>query len=95
MNDAYLNSKFHYDDKSNNSNDNAIHCRGAMVQFSVRTRNTRVVSSNPVRVTIKTPLMRRKATGDKLIKSASLEKLRDLSMASATLEIEYANKRHW
>ena len=39
--------------------------------FSVRTYNTGVVSSNPTRVTIKTPLAR-KATGNHLIKSTFL-----------------------
>ena len=45
-----------------------------------------VVSSNPTRVIIKTPL----ATGNHLIKSTSLEKLRAVSLVSAKLEIEYA-----
>ena len=47
-------------------------CRGAMF-ISVQTHDTRVVSLSPTRVTIKTPL-ERKAMGNHLIKSTSLEK---------------------
>ena len=48
-------------------------CSGAVVQWSgTRTHNTEVVSSIPPCVTIKTPLVR-KATGNHLTKSPSLE----------------------
>ena len=57
----------------------------------MRTHNTGVVSSIPPCVTFKTPLVR-KATGNHLMKSISLEKLRALSLVSATLEIEHAMK---
>ena len=58
----------------------------------MRTHNTTVVSSNPARVTIKTPLTR-KAKGNHLIKFTSLEKkLNALFLVSATLEIEHAMK---
>ena len=47
---------------------------GALMQwFSVKTHNARVVGSNPASVTIETPLVR-KAMGNHLIKSTSLEK---------------------
>ena len=59
--------------------------------LSMWTDNTAVVSSIHPCVTIKAPLVR-KATGNHLIKSTSLEKLRVLSLISATLEIEYAMK---
>ena len=55
------------------------------------TRKAGVVSSSPEGVTITTPLVR-KATGSHLIKSNSLEKLRALSLVSATLEVEYATQ---
>ena len=51
--------------------------------------NTRIVSSNPTRATIKTPLVR-KSMGKDLMKSTSLEKIGALSLISAKLEIEYA-----
>ena len=54
----------------------------------IRTHNTRVVSSKPARVTMKTSLARN-ATGNHIIKFTSLEKLRVLSSASATLKVEY------
>ena len=59
--------------------------------FSMRTHNTGVVSSNPARVTIKTPLAR-KALGNHLIKSTALEKLRTLPLVSAKFKIEYATQ---
>ena len=63
-----------------------------MLQWlSVRTHNTGFVSSNPKRVTMKMPLVR-KVTVNHLMKSTSLEKLRALSLVSATLEIEYATQ---
>ena len=49
---------------------------------------TGAVNSVPPCVTMKTPLLR-KAMGNHLIKSTSLEKLRALSLVSATLKIEY------
>ena len=55
----------------------------------MQTHNAGVVGSNRVRVITKTPLVS-KATGNYLIKSISLDKLRALSLVSATLEIEYA-----
>ena len=58
--------------------------------LSVRTHSTRVVRSNPARVTIKTPLVG-KATGNHLINSISLVKDSE-SLVSATLEIEYATQ---
>ena len=54
----------------------------------MRTHNTGVVSSNPALVTRKMPSMR-KATGNHLIKSTSLEKLTALSLVSTNLIIEY------
>ena len=47
------------------------------------------MSSNPARVKIKTPLAR-KATGDPLIKSISLEKTQSSSLVAATLEVKNA-----
>ena len=56
----------------------------------MRTHNTGVVSSIPPCINFKTPLVR-KAMGNHLINSISLEKrLRALPLVSATLEIEYA-----
>ena len=55
---------------------------------TVRNHNTGVVSSNPARHN-KAQLMGR-ATGNHLIKSTSLEKLRAQSLVSVTLEIECA-----
>ena len=56
----------------------------------MQTHNTGVVSSIPPYVTFKAPLVR-KATGNHLRKSISLEKnSRAQSVVSATLEIEYA-----
>ena len=53
-----------------------------------RTQDKGVASSNPVPVTIKTPLMKKASHP---IKSTSLGKeLRTLSLVAATLEIEYA-----
>ena len=62
-----------------------------MYWLSMWPHNTGVVSSIPPCVTIKAPLTR-KAKGNHLIKSISLEKTE--SPVSATLEIEFA-KRHW
>ena len=59
--------------------------------LSMQTHNIEVVSSIPQCVTFKTPLVR-KATGNYLIHSTSLEKLRALSLVSAALEIEYATQ---
>ena len=56
----------------------------------MRTHNTWVVSSIPPSVTFKTPLVVRKATGNHIMNSTYLEKLRALSLVSAKLEIEYA-----
>ena len=53
------------------------------------TYNTGVVSLIPPCVTFKTPLVR-KAAGNHLMNSTSLENLRALSLVSAALEIEYA-----
>ena len=55
------------------------------------THNKGVVSSIPPCVTFKTPLAK-KATGNHLMNSTSLEKLRALSLVAATLEIEYATQ---
>ena len=55
------------------------------------TQNTGIVSSNPARVPIKTPLLR-KATGNHFIKSISLEKFRAVFLFSDMLEIEYATQ---
>ena len=52
-------------------------------------QNTEVVSSIPPCVIFKMLLVR-KATGNHRVNSTSLEKLRALSLVSATLEIEYA-----
>ena len=49
------------------------------------------MSSNPTRVTIETPLMR-KAAGNTSSNLFPSEKLRALSLVSATLEIEYATQ---
>ena len=49
------------------------------------------MSSSPARVTIKIP-MAKKAMGDHLIESTSLQKAQSLSLVSATLEIEYATQ---
>ena len=57
----------------------------------MRTHNTGVVSSIPPFVTFKVPLVRM-ATGNHLMKSTSLDRLRALSLVSATLEIEYATQ---
>ena len=57
----------------------------------MQTHNTGGVSSIPPCVTFKTPLVR-KAMGNHLIISTSLEKLRAQSLVSATLEIEYATQ---
>ena len=58
----------------------------------MRTHNTGVVSSILPCVTLKTPSVR-KATGNHLVNSISLEKLRALSLVSAKLEIEYATQQ--
>ena len=55
--------------------------------LSTRTHKAGVGSSIPAYVTMKTPLVW-KATGNHLIKSTSLEKLRALSLVSTTLEID-------
>ena len=55
----------------------------------MRTHNTGVFSWIPPCINFKTPLAR-KATGNHLMNSISLEKLRALSLVSATLEIKYA-----
>ena len=52
----------------------------------MRTHNIGVVSSITPCVTFQTPLVR-KATGNHLMNSTSLEKLKALSLVSATLEI--------
>ena len=57
--------------------------------LGMRTHNTWVFSSVPICVTMITPLVR-KATGNYLMKSTSLENVRVMSLVSATLEIEYA-----
>ena len=57
----------------------------------MRTHNTGFVSSIPPCVPFKTPLVR-KAKGNHIMNSTSLGKLRALSRASATLEIEYATQ---
>ena len=57
----------------------------------MRAHNTRIVSSIPPCVTFKTPLAR-KATGNHLMNSTFLEKLRAASLVAATLEIEYATE---
>ena len=59
------------------------------VQACGWTHNTGVGSSIPLCVTIKTPLVR-KAMGSHLKKPLATNKLRALSLVSATLEIEYA-----
>ena len=59
--------------------------------LNLRIHNTGVVSSNPAPATIKAPLVR-KATGNHLMNSTSLENLRTLSLVSATLEIELATQ---
>ena len=70
-----------------NTERDAVACRrqnGAVVWWlSVRTHNTGAERSNPGRVTMKTPLVR-KATGHHLTKLTSLEKLKALSLASAS-----------
>ena len=53
--------------------------------------NTRVVSSNPTRARIITPLVR-KAIGNQRINTISPEKFRALSLVSATLEIEHVTQ---
>ena len=57
----------------------------------MQTHNTRVVSSNPTRVTIKAPLVR-KANGNHLIKSTSLDKSESpvSGFCLAELEIVFA-----
>ena len=63
----------------------------------MRTHSTGVVTSNPPRVAINTPLAR-KATRNHLIKSPFLEKLRALSLISATLEFGHEAqfiKNYW
>ena len=58
----------------------------------MRIHETRVVSSNPTRVTIKTPLVR-KAAGNHLIKSTFLEKKRRaLSLVSATFKLGHVTQ---
>ena len=52
---------------------------------------TGILSSIPPCVTIKTPPVR-KTTGNGLIKSTCREKLRALTMVSATLEIKYSKQ---
>ena len=56
--------------------------------LSVQTHNAGGVSSNPARVTVKVPLVK-KTTGNHLIKSNSLLEFRALSLVSAVLEIEF------
>ena len=65
--------------------------QNSCLRLSMQTQTTGVGSSNPTRVTIRTPLVT-KAIGNHLIKSTSLEKFRALSLASATLQIEYATQ---
>ena len=57
----------------------------------MRTHDTWAVSSTPTCVTVRMQLAM-KAKGNHLIKSTSTEKLRALSLVSATLEIEYATQ---
>ena len=57
----------------------------------MRTLNTGVVSPIPPCVIFKMPLAR-KATGNHLMNSTFLEKLRAASLVAATLEIEYATE---
>ena len=65
---------------------------GAVLMWlHMQTHNTGVFILIPPCVTTKTPLAR-KSTGSRLIKSISLEKLRALYLASATLEMEYATQ---
>ena len=56
----------------------------------MRTQKTGVVSSIPPCVAFRKTLLVRKATGNHLTKSATLERLRASSLVSATLEIEHA-----
>ena len=53
-------------------------------RFSVYTHCAGVLSSNPVRVTMKTPLVR-KATGNHLVKSTSLECTKNLVHAGSSM----------
>ena len=57
----------------------------------MQTHNTGVMSLNPISITIKAPLVR-EATGNHLIQSPFLDKLRALSLFSVTLKIEYATQ---
>lgn len=57
----------------------------------MRNHNSGVLSSNPERVTTKTPFVK-KAKGGQFIKSNSLEKPRALSLVSAKFEIEYSKQ---
>ena len=54
----------------------------------MRTQNTGFVNSIPPCVAMKVPLVR-KAKGNHLMNSTSLENLKALSLVSATLDIEY------
>ena len=64
-----------------------------MKWLSVQTRKTGVVSSNPARVTIKTPLVR-KAMGNHLTKAVSLEKVSELCLLSR-LRSKSSVRRCW
>ena len=65
-----------------------MNCGAVVLWLGMQTHNTGVMMCPT-----KAPFVR-KATGNHLMNSTSLEKLRALSLVSATLEIEYA-KHCW